>query len=377
MKRDRDIINNRECLEHLDTFEDFPIFFGTTEEPESSDLFTKMTWDISVDTGMIQLRSLVDLTALYQHQTTTAAIGDTWEQHHLEFGKFINSRKNSISVLEIGGAHGILAKNCMESDPQINWLIVEPNPTPVPGCEALIIKDFYPTKKIQLNTYKTIVHSHVLEHMYDPMKFLNDIFENCLHNTQMIFSVPNLKVWMEHKYLNALNFEHTYFAREEYIDWMLLNSGFEILEKVYYGDGHSIFYNTTKKYPIKTDLPNFYYENKEIWTSFKSYYANEINSLGEKLCVSKTNYLFGAHIFSQYLINMGLDQKLFMGVLDNDPNKQNRRLYGTGLLVFSPEALRDVKDVTIVLFAGKYTNEITAQIRTLNQDADIIIGDAS
>ena len=77
MKRDRDIINNRECLEHLDTFEDFPIFFGTTEKPESSDLVTKMTWDISVDTGMIQLRNLVDLSALYQHQTTTAAIGDT------------------------------------------------------------------------------------------------------------------------------------------------------------------------------------------------------------------------------------------------------------------------------------------------------------
>ena len=48
--------------------------------------------------------------------------------------------------------------------------------------------------------YDTIVHSHVIEHIYEPNKFLN-LISNCLQNKQrMIFSMPNMKEMLEKIY---------------------------------------------------------------------------------------------------------------------------------------------------------------------------------
>ena len=44
-------------------------------------------------------------------------------------------------------------------------------------------------------------------------------------------------------------------------------------------------------------------------------------------------YLFGAHVFSQFLIGCGFPGRARRGVLDNDPAKQGLRLYGTPLTV--------------------------------------------
>ena len=55
--------------------------------------------------------------------------------------KFI-SKFRPKSVLEIGGAHGILANNYQKID-DIDWTILEPNPTPVEGCKAKIINSFF------------------------------------------------------------------------------------------------------------------------------------------------------------------------------------------------------------------------------------------
>ena len=73
-------------------------------------------------------------------------------------------------------------------------------------------------------------------------------------------------------------------------------------------------------------------------------------------------YLYGAHIFAQYLIEFGLDTNRIVNLLDNDPNKQGKRLYGTSLKVKSPKALRAVKNPIVILKAGVYNQEIKDDI---------------
>ena len=69
-------------------------------------------------------------------------------------------------------------------------------------------------------------------------------------------------------------------------------------------------------------------------------------------------YLFGAHVFAQYLIAFGLDTSRIVSLLDNDPKKQGKRLYGTTLLVQSPAVLRGDRRPTVILKAGVYNEEI-------------------
>jgi hypothetical protein len=73
-------------------------------------------------------------------------------------------------------------------------------------------------------------------------------------------------------------------------------------------------------------------------------------------------YLFGAHIFSQYLLKSGLNGSVIVNILDNDQKKQNKRLYGTNLTVESPEILRNVKNPVVILKAGFYNEEIKSDI---------------
>ena len=72
--------------------------------------------------------------------------------------------------------------------------------------------------------------------------------------------------------------------------------------------------------------------------------------------------MFGAHVFAQYLIELGLDTSRIVCLLDNDINKQGKRLYGTNMMVKSPKVLADVKNPIIILKAGVYDDEVKRDI---------------
>ena len=73
-------------------------------------------------------------------------------------------------------------------------------------------------------------------------------------------------------------------------------------------------------------------------------------------------YLFGAHIFSEYLFAFGLKTEKIVSLIDNSPTKQGKRLYGSHLFVESPKILRDKGPVNIILKAGIYNEEIKKDI---------------
>jgi hypothetical protein len=73
-------------------------------------------------------------------------------------------------------------------------------------------------------------------------------------------------------------------------------------------------------------------------------------------------YLFGAHVFSQYLISYGLNVKRIDCIIDNDFNKQGKRLYGTDFKVFSPKILSNDNDPVVILKAGVYNQEVKKDI---------------
>ena len=74
-------------------------------------------------------------------------------------------------------------------------------------------------------------------------------------------------------------------------------------------------------------------------------------------------YLFGAHVFSQYLFAFGLETERIAAVLDNAETKQGKRLYGTDLSVLSPKILARCPDEPVVILrAGVYNEEIKRDI---------------
>jgi hypothetical protein len=266
--------------------------------------------------------------------------------------------------LKSGGGHGILEKN-FQTYKKIPWVILEPNPTPVDGSHATYIKSFFDENFVFNGSFDALVHSHVFEHIYNPNDFMHNLSNFIPEGKRLIFSLPNMKKMLERKYTNCINFEHTVFLTEDYVDYLLGKYGFSILKKEYFKEDHSIFYSTIKSHQVKkTPLPlGLYADNKAIFNEYIAYYKALINRINLKLTESsKPLYLFGAHIFTQYLISFGLNTEKIICILDNDKNKKDRRLYGTNLKVDSPNCLKGIKEPEVILKAGVYNNEIKNDI---------------
>ncbi|ABL02610.1 hypothetical protein Rmag_0896 [Candidatus Ruthia magnifica str. Cm (Calyptogena magnifica)] len=360
--RNRCEITKSENLEILHTLRNFPVYMGCTKQLQKEDLVADMTWVIFKNSGLIELKELIPLNILYP-ENHAGAVGKIWDNHHNAFAKFL-SYYNPNSLIEIGGAHGILSKKYQDINSS-NWTIVEPNPILASGVKVNLIKCFFDDTFIFEDDYDTIVHSHVFEHIYEPDAFIKYLSKLMKDGKKLIFSIPNMKVMLERKYTNCINFEHTIFLTEPYVEYLLAKHGFKIDKKEYFMDDHSIFYGTIKDSSVQPIQLNdsLYEENKKLYLDYILYHEVLVHNLNKRIENSTTKiYLFGAHVFSQYLIAFGLNTSKMVCLLDNDPNKQGKRLYGTDMQVASPEILKNIENPMVILKAGVYNNEIKKDI---------------
>jgi predicted SAM-dependent methyltransferase len=339
---------------------------GCVESSIEDDILFDMNWKISKKSGAIQLNPLLPLDVVYNTEHGSGTVGKSWDEHHQSFANFVNKFKGT-NVLEIGGLHGILAKNCLEVNPELKWTIIEPNPIVPDSIPVKVIQGFFDNTFISEEKFDTIVHSHVLEHIYNPDEFMSHKSSFMQDGDKLIFSIPNMEVMLKNKYTNCINFEHTVYFTEPYIEYMLAKYGFKLIEKEYFRKDHSIFYcaqKVSKVQPI--ELSNELYEvNKTTFEEYVTSHVEDINNLNQMISNSTVPvYIFGAHVFTQYLISFGLDTSKVVCLLDNDSKKENKRLYGTKLKSQLPKILKNTPEALVILRAGVYNEEIKNDILT-------------
>jgi len=361
--RDSCPITGENDLELLHSFKNFPIYMGCVNSNQNDDVLSDMNWFIGKKNGVIQLNPLIPLETLYSQSHGSGTVGKLWELHHKSFAEFISKFKLQ-NILEIGSGHGKLIENYFNYYPDSRWTVVEPNPKIKKDHRIKVYQGLFDENFNFNNNIEGVVHSHVIEHLYFPHNLLKNIYNKIKIGTFHIFSVPNLEVMIEKKYTNALNFEHTLFLNEELIEEILEVSGFEIIEKKKFMEDHSIFYATKKIDACKKKIfNNNYKKNKEIYKKYIDFHKELVTNINKKINETQTEiYLFGAHVFSQFLLNFGLKENKIKCILDNDEKKQDKRLYGTNLKVYSPKILRSVRNATVILRSGVYNNEIKNDI---------------
>jgi hypothetical protein len=182
---------------------------------------------------------------------------------------------------------------------------------------------------------------------------------------------------LQRQYTNCLNFEHTVYLTEDYIELMLSRHGFRVVEKEYFLDDHSIFFCALRD-PAAAVLPlpaDLYTVNRGLYLDYVEAHQTQVLAINQRLARDAEGraFLFGAHVFAQYLIGFGLDLSRFEAILDNDPNQQGKRLCGTDKTVRAPALLAGIRQPIVVVRAGVYTAEIVAQISAINPSTDFIL----
>lgn len=369
--RNNDVISGESDLENIYTIKNFPVFMGASDESQENDKLVDLNFQISKSTGMVQINPLIDLSVVYHKSHHPGTVGQIWKRHHEELASFL-LKFDKKDVLEIGGYSGILAKNCLSVNPDINWTIIDPHVEKMHE-RINIINAFFDDNYTDTTEYDLIVHSHLIEHIIDINSFLSNCHKRLNENGYMIFSLPNFDLFLEKRITNCLHFEHTFHIDEYFLSMMFKKHGFSLIDKTYFLDGYNVFYCVQKTTPEEVIFQESKYNHyKQAYSDYFKDIKKFIERFNNTDYSNKNIFMFGGHVTSQFLISLGLDQSKIKCLLDNDPNKQGKRLYGTSLKIESPSILKDIENPLLILKNSFFDEEIKNQVESINNQVKII-----
>ena len=140
---------------------------------------------------------------------------------HFEF-------KETSKILEVGFGSGVLLKKLKNKG--INNLYgIEPgNHHTVEGLEEVhLIRDFFPSKLLETK-FDLIFSFAILEHLEDPLNFINEQIDQLMDNGKIIIGVPNCEPYLKQGDLSIFIHEHySYFTTESIIK-LISKTSFEL-----------------------------------------------------------------------------------------------------------------------------------------------------
>jgi predicted SAM-dependent methyltransferase len=358
----------------IKTIESVPVMIGTTDQPFTEDLFLDQIWSICGVCGCIQLTKLVKPETLYSTSHNPGTTGQMWSKHHEAFGKFVIDNSGAC-ILEIGAGSDKLANYIIANKEIDQYIIVDPGVHTSLNSKIEIRSQFFDVNFSIDRMVDTIVHSHTMEHFYDVRNEIKRMSEILPVNGDLIVSVPLTALAFSLGYHNALNFQHTYMITENNLRYVLNSANFEILKFEYFNEVN-VFIHAKKRDFVFRQLIDEYYENKEYFDKYFISMFDKADHIVNKIFdeIYKPTFMFGAHLFSQTPLTIYPELGSHVNaILDNDPTKHYRRLYGfSNLMVFPSSIIKNMPLCRVIVDAAQYTPEIIASLKQINPNVEIL-----
>jgi hypothetical protein len=331
----------------------YPIKLGPSVEDQAADKFHNLSFSYCESCGTVQLNELIDPEILYSENHNNTAGSSLWNTHNQEFYNFIKkSTPLPKNIMEIGGSDGTLLKKFDANDYTGYTIIDLCNDVNIEIKENVIYKkancetEYLPESDI-------IIMSHVLEHLYNPRLFLENVFRNTTIH-EIYISIPDMETLLNNDSYSFLHFEHTYYLCLENMKFLASICGWTV-ETVEKFQKHSIFLK------LKRGLVEKSASCKLDYMKIKDYFLRLENRL-VNIKLTEPSYCFPGGHFGQ-LLYYYLDEesrKNIIHFVDNDVTKQGKRIYGTDKYMVGIRELKENK--TCVIANTPYSEEIINMI---------------
>lgn len=360
MLRQRCVIcNEQNKFRLIHKQEAFPICISSSTQPIKDDVLSDVEYIGCEVCGCVQIKTLIDPELLYSFSHNNTYETPTWKEHHNKFSQFILNLTNHNSFLEIGGASGYLGE-LLSSQRKINtYTILDLASKPVFQVPIKYIQgncETFDYTKIQPET--PIILSHVLEHLYEPKQFLQQLRKARIQH--IVLSIPNMEVCLEKRFLSFLHREHTYYCSTQHLLYMMAEAGFECRQQESFRE-HSLFFWFERS---ETVASGTIVNPEKLLSQFEDYY-HQRGLLYKDVELKEPTYIVPAGHYGQLIYFFLQAQKeAIVGFLDNDASKIGKRMYGTDTYVYPMKFLETKQDtpVSVLLNAGPYLQEIKAQL---------------
>jgi len=359
MKRINCAICDSDNFEYLYTLPKYPITQYSNNTDHSTDEFQDCIFVNCNECSCVQINTLVDPIKLYKNGNRLIDTTPTWKEHHRLFSIFVVENNTYDTILEVGGSSGPLYK--LLSQTGINYIIMDITDSEKRPPEVKFIQGN--CEEFDFTGYTSVVLSHTFEHLYSPRKFVERLNKACVES--VFISIPNMSHLYDTKNIFILSNEHTFFVGDNEIKSLFSQFGYSCI-KSYDFRTHSLFYHF--RYNTVTSIVPLKYNSiringiKEILIHYETLMKN-IN-IDNSCFICPAGY-YGQIIY-YYLQRFS---KYIQGFIDNDPLRQDKRVYGTSAYVFSPNVLIKYRNtpIYIILYAGPYTDELKTQLNLLHQ----------
>jgi len=313
------------------------------------------------DCGCVQLKNLFLQSEIYS-QPLQIFDGPILKKHHDLFCNFIiNNIDYEEELFEIGGSYGNLAKRIIskykECNKSIQYEILEYSAEHYPKIDNVK----YITGNCEFYQYnkKTVIMSHVFEHLYSPRDFLDKIRRTPVEN--IFISIPDMDNLTNQGDLNNLNILHTFYINTQYIVFLFNTYGFS-LKKIENYSNNSIFYYFKKEF---TTIGS--YKNINLPIHQQKFYKKSIKMI-QDINIDVPFYICPSGFYGQFVyfyLNENT-KKNAIGFLDGDTFKINKRLSGTNLKIFEKNVIQ-TKNI-ILICSSKHQNEIKEELLSYNNN---------
>ena len=347
-------------LEVINEFPNFPIMNICNDG--KGDLFYNKCPVLCKKCCCIQLKYLIDASVLYSSIYMISTFSPSWLIHNTKLADFILQNTDSSSLLEIGANKGGLFK-IISKQRKINYTVLDMYREAELPSEVQFLQGNCET--FDFNGINTVILSHVFEHLLNPIAFVKMISKAKVN--EVFISNPNFDHFLDTNNITTIYSQHTFYCGFDHLIYMFSLYKYRC-EAFYRHNGvvkSLMFKFAYDPLVLPKALP---YIHKDIFTNL---YVKRINHI-KNLEVPPNSVVCPSGTMGQYLYYFITKKENVLGFIDNNPERQNKILYGTGKTVFLPKDL-DLSNVTVLLADSFYNDEIIAGLKALCATVKIII----
>jgi len=221
---------------------------------------------------------------------------------------------------------------------------------------------------------KLVILRQTVEHISDPVSFLKKIKESLPEGAYLYIEVPGTEFSVEHKCLHDFYHEHVGYYTEHSMRYLLEQAGLRPVNLYRsYGNQYWSVVAVAKTSVIPAPLQI----NITFMNSLTSLTAmrGALEAAAQKISQESDAWaLWGGGAkgvtFSNIIGNAPLHNLV---AVDANPEKKGVFMGGSGVRIYAPEELSDMKLDTVVIMNALYKDEITAALQKYSQGSARVI----
>ena len=287
-------------------------------------------------------------------------------------------KKNDLSVIDIGGNDQTLLKSF--SDQALNLALIDPIRQEDDG-KLINGVNIYGRFVEQMNLIDDIqtppdlvVCTHTLEHIADPIKLLQQLFEQCPKECLFVFEVPCLDSMVKQLRFDAVFHQHFHYFSLKSLKNLVSQAGGEIIAHDY-NDFATLGGSIMIAFRFKNHIVNveanplvegfcaLFDANKKKFTDYMSALKQAID------CDKSSLYGFGASLMLPVLLyHLDIKEERFTYVIDDDPLKHGWQYKNLNLLIGHPDKLSIAEGERFMVTSVENTMPILNRIESFNPE---------